>query len=142
MVLCKFKSDLSQWIYTIYLIFFFSLVKWMKHIILNLYCTFDKRYFCLLSDLLYEIIVVFGFFFPFVWDIYLNIFLNIIIYILVYSGYHIIVEKTNILWSTDISVLIAAMFYLQKYYVQRIKKLSNWFQIFIFFIFFFTNNVY
>ena len=86
----------------------------MEHIILNLYCTFDKRYFCLLSDLLYEIIVVFVFFFSFVWDIYLNIFLNIIIYILVYSGYHIIIEKTNILWSTDISVLIAAMFYLQK----------------------------
>jgi hypothetical protein len=54
------------------------------------------------------------FFFSFVWDIDLNIFLNIIIYILVYSGYHIIIEKTNILWSTDISVLIAAMFYLQK----------------------------
>ena len=35
----------------------------MEHIILNLYCTFDKRYFCLLSDLLYEIIVVFVFFF-------------------------------------------------------------------------------
>jgi hypothetical protein len=64
------------------------------------------------------------FFFSFVSDIYLNIFLNIIIYILVYSGYHIIIEKINILWSTDISVLIAAMFYLQKkYYVQQIKKL-------------------
>ena len=35
----------------------------MEHIILNLYCTFDKRYFCLLSDLLYEIIVVFVFLF-------------------------------------------------------------------------------
>jgi hypothetical protein len=53
------------------------------------------------------------FFFSFVWDIYLNIFLNIIIYILVYTGYHIIIEKINILWSTDISVLIAAMFYLE-----------------------------
>ena len=64
------------------------------------------------------------FFFSFVWDIYLNMFLNIKIYILVYSGYHIIIEKINILWSTDISVLIAAMFYLQKtYYVQRIKKI-------------------
>jgi hypothetical protein len=30
----------------------------MEHIILNLYCTFDKRYFCLLSDLLYEIKVI------------------------------------------------------------------------------------
>ena len=35
----------------------------MEHIILNLYCTFDKIYFCLLSDLLYEIIVVFVFLF-------------------------------------------------------------------------------
>jgi hypothetical protein len=45
-------------------------------------------------------------------------FLNIIIYILVYSGYHIIIEQIYILWY--ISVLIAAMFSLQKtYYVQR-----------------------
>jgi hypothetical protein len=43
----------------------------MGHIIL--YCTFDKRYFCLLNDLLYESIVVFVFSFLFVWDIYLNI---------------------------------------------------------------------
>ena len=35
----------------------------MEQIILNLYCTFDKRYFCLLSDLSYEIIVVFVFLF-------------------------------------------------------------------------------
>jgi hypothetical protein len=35
----------------------------MGHIILNLYCTFDKRYFYLLSDLLYETIVVFVFLF-------------------------------------------------------------------------------
>ena len=35
----------------------------MEHIILNLYCTFDKRYFCLFSDLLYDIIVVFVFLF-------------------------------------------------------------------------------
>ena len=104
MVPCKSKSDLrcskARKFIRFFLNVFFSsnLVKWMGHIILNLYCTFDKRYFCLFSDLLYEIIVVFVFFFPFVWDIYLNIFLNIIIYILVYSGYHIIIKK-YILWS-------------------------------------------
>jgi hypothetical protein len=43
----------------------------MGHIIL--YCTFDKIYFCLLNDLLYESIVVFVLSFLFVWDIYLNI---------------------------------------------------------------------
>ena len=53
------------------------------------------------------------FFFSFVWDIYLTIFLNIIIYISVYSEYHIIIEKINILWSTNIPILIAEMFYLQ-----------------------------
>jgi hypothetical protein len=59
------------------------------------------------QKIIFSILLLCLFFFSFVWDIYLNIFLNIIIYILVYSGYHIIIEKTNILWSTDISVLIA-----------------------------------
>ena len=68
------------------------------------------------------------FFFSFVWDIHLTIFLNIIIYSLVYSGYHIIIEKINILWSTDISILIAEMFYFQKnimYYELKIIFLTN-----------------
>ena len=76
------------------------------------------------------------FFFSFVSDIYLNIFLNIIIYILVYSGYHIIIEKINIHWSTDISVLIAAMFYLQKNIMyNEIKNYEIDFKYFFFFFF-------
>ena len=93
----------------------------MGHMLFNLYCTFDKIYFCLLSDLLYEIIVLFVFLFLCVGYLsqYLSKYYNIY---LVYSGYHKIIEKIYILWY--ISVLIAAMFYLQKtYYVQRTKKL-------------------
>ena len=80
----------------------------MEHIILNLYCTFDKRYFCLLSDLLYEIIVVFVFLFLCVGYLsqYFSKYYNIY--------FSLLIEKKNILWSTDISFLIAAMFYLQK----------------------------
>lgn len=86
----------------------------MGHIILDMDCTFDKWYFCLLKDLLYEIIVVFVFLFLCVGYLsqYFSKYYNIYFSLYFSLPYNYIEEKI-ILWSSDISIIIAAMFYLQ-----------------------------
>ena len=98
---------------------------------------FDKRYFCLLSDLLYEIIVVFVFLFLCVgylsqyFSKYYNIYFSLF-------GIPYNYRKNKYTWSTDISVQITAMFYLKKNILyNELKNYQIDFKYFFFFFLFF-----